>query len=188
MSVIIILAALFQIISSKDRKSLKRYIEKFRIGDDGENLFIEKLSVKLDDGYVYISKYPMNSGGDIDGILISKKGIIVLEIKNWRGKFAVYHRKIFKNFFHKLQRYSDAFEQVENNRTELERLIKGYKIRPWLGFGPRTNYNIKENPGVFVVNWDNIAEHVFSLKDILEPGEVENVVDILTSSTKIKPI
>ncbi len=76
-------------------------------GEEGENRVIKFLKRHLSDKYVYIKNYELSNyiknyelsnieTGDIDGILIGPKGIILLEIKNYHGLFRVSGQELYR--------------------------------------------------------------------------------------------
>jgi hypothetical protein len=65
--------------------------DKFFYGKTGEEEVVAELKEFLDDNYIYIRNYiiPNTKIGDIDGLIIGPRGIILLEIKNYEGIFRI---------------------------------------------------------------------------------------------------
>ncbi len=65
--------------------------ELYRRGLQGEQALIWFLAQRLDNRYLLLRNYtpppPFRTGGDIDGVLIGPHGVIVFEVKAWRGVF-----------------------------------------------------------------------------------------------------
>jgi len=82
------------------KTSLLKNIDKvmgFLFGQMGENKVTSVLKNHLDDSYTYIRNYKIpNFGGDIDGILITPRKIILVEVKTYTGKYKVVDGKFYK--------------------------------------------------------------------------------------------
>ncbi len=65
--------------------------ERFQQGEAGEQALLLSLAHQLDDSWVLLQDYlpppPWRAGGDIDGVLIGPRGVIVFEAKAWKGFF-----------------------------------------------------------------------------------------------------
>lgn len=77
-------------------KYLNPIINNF-FGQKGEDDICRLLESNLDDSYTYIRNYKLPyTKGDIDGILICKSGIILLEIKNYSSDYEVIDNEFYK--------------------------------------------------------------------------------------------
>lgn len=65
--------------------------ELYRRGLQGEQALIWFLAQRLDNRYLLLRNYtpppPFRTGGDIDGALLGPHGVMVFEVKAWRGVF-----------------------------------------------------------------------------------------------------
>lgn len=65
--------------------------ELYRRGLQGEQALIWFLGQRLDNRYLLLRNYtpppPFRTGGDIDGVLMGPHGVMVFEVKAWRGVF-----------------------------------------------------------------------------------------------------
>ncbi len=101
---------------------------KFKYGKEGEEKVQQILAESLNNDYIYVPNYiiPNTKIGDIDGLLISPKGIIILEIKNYVGIFRAsgndLYRKLGKYIF-KLY-YKNPFQQVLRQKEYLGKFLK----------------------------------------------------------------
>ena len=68
----------------------ERKYKKYRLGYEGENLVTENLKLELPDDFSLINDIPYRNkkGGteNIDHIILSQRGVLVIETKNHRGK------------------------------------------------------------------------------------------------------
>ena len=108
-------------------KSLQEEIEFLKYGKEGEEEVLQILEESLDDNFIYISNYviPNTRIGDIDGLLMGPKGIIILEIKNYAGFFRVsggdLYRKL-KGDIYKLYK-KNPFKQIIKQKDYLEKFM-----------------------------------------------------------------
>lgn len=99
---IIFVASIFFLSTylNKDRKEIREIMRLTGVGAQGEERVLKQLQTHLGDEYVYISNYvlPNTMIGDIDGMLIGPKGLIVIEIKTWHGQFKITCGEIYRRF------------------------------------------------------------------------------------------
>jgi len=96
------------------------------IGERGEVETLNYLNQRFDDSWYYIDNFsiPGIKMGNIDGILIGKKGIFVLEIKRWRGDF-----NVSNNIFYRLLENNKSYKyriQPIDQLTETSKLFVEY--------------------------------------------------------------
>jgi len=133
--VIFIVGVLIFIIFKDKFKALEDSIYKFRKGQRGEDSVVNALTQFLGDEYIYIPNYiiPNSRIGDMDGLIIGPKGVIILEIKNWEGIFRISGRDVYRRLradIYKLYR-KNPFVQVYRCNESLRKLLayKGMNTR-----------------------------------------------------------
>jgi len=95
-------------------------------GKKGEDMVASMLGSNFDDSYTYIRNYEIpDKGGDIDGILISPKGVLIIEVKFYSGSFEINDGKFYK--FHKKEHpdlcWYNPIKQAEKQRGYLQNLL-----------------------------------------------------------------
>jgi len=162
-------------ISKEQLDSVVKEIENFRYGEEGEKAILKTLRDTMDSSYAYIPNYtiPNTKIGDVDGLLIGPKGIVILEIKNWSGVFRIsgsdVYRRIKRDIF-KLYCKS-PFKQIVQQEKYLEKFLneKGIDVRtvPVIVFTERGKiYAFSGQTGVYITEQNKLANHLFKLPPI----------------------
>jgi hypothetical protein len=152
-------------------QSLQEDLEFFKYGKEGENKVLQILEESLDDNFTYITNYviPNTRIGDIDGLLIRPKGIIILEIKNYAGIFRIsggdMYRKIKGDVF-KLYK-KNPFKQIKKQKEYLDKFLheKGIdvKITPIVVLVYGKIEKITGPTQVFITGAHQLPNHIFEL-------------------------
>jgi hypothetical protein len=152
-------------------QSLQEDLEFFKYGKEGENKVLQILEESLDDNFTYITNYviPNTRIGDIDGLLIGPKGIIILEIKNYAGIFRISGRDIYRklrgNVF-KLYK-KNPFKQIKKQKEYLDKFLheKGInmKITPIVVLVYGKIETITGPTQVFITEAHQLPNHIFEL-------------------------
>jgi hypothetical protein len=169
-----IFAVIFFTLSKNHVDTLVDQIRSFRFGKEGEDAVIEELKKTLDDNYVYVTNYqiPNTKIGDIDGLLICPKGILVLEVKNYVGVFRISGDDMLRRLrgdIYKLYRRS-PFQQVIRQTKYLDKFFKdnGVNVRvlPIVVLVTGKISAISGATGVFVAEINKLTNHIFELSSI----------------------
>jgi hypothetical protein len=150
------------------------YVEyrKAKYGVEGENLVKEELSKFFDDSYVYISNFiiPETKIGDIDGILIGPKGLFIIEVKNWAGRFRISSTDMLRHLkgdIFKLYR-KNAFYQIGRQVNYLKKYFKNKNIDidiiPTFVLVDGKIETIVGETGIFVCELNKLINHLFEFK------------------------
>ena len=170
-------------------ENLSEEIRNFRYGKEGEESVLNMLSKTLDDNYIYIPNYtiPNTRIGDIDGLLIGPKGIIIIEIKNWDGYFRIsgpdVYRKLRGAIF-KLYKKS-PFKQIARQGQYLAKFLKEngiyMKIIPLVVLVYGRIASISGKTGIFITEENNLINHIFKLTPIPEysPETIQKILEAL---------
>jgi hypothetical protein len=116
-------------------QSLQEDLEFFKYGKEGENKVLQILEESLDDNFTYITNYviPNTRIGDIDGLLIGPKGIVILEIKNYAGIFRISGEDMYRKLKGDVYRLykKNPFEQIMKQKEYLDKFLyeKGINIK-----------------------------------------------------------
>lgn len=146
-------------------------IRNFRYGKKGEEEVSGILKDTLDDNYVYIENYtiPNTRIGDIDGLLIGPKGVIIIEVKSYAGVFRISGEDMFRKLkrdIYKLYRKS-PFKQVIRQRKYLTKFLKekGIDVQVIaIVVLVRSKINtISGETKVFVTEPNKLTNHIFKL-------------------------
>lgn len=151
----------------------------FYYGRAGEEKVIETLENTLDDSYTHIANYliPNTRIGDIDGILVGPKGIVILEVKNYVGVFRISGDDMYRRLkgdIYKLYRKS-PFKQTIRQKECLTKFLKdkGLDTRVLativLVSGKITHIN--GEPGVFITEVSKLTNHIFELSPVTNWSE-----------------
>jgi hypothetical protein len=96
----------------------------YRWGIQGEKAVEKELHV-LDDSYSLINDIMMSdSGGNIDHVLLSPKGIFIIETKNYSGEIRCNGDQWTKKVGYRLYEIRSVSKQAKNNAKRLSNLIK----------------------------------------------------------------
>ncbi len=162
------------------KKFEKNWDDPFHAGAKGENEVIDKLS-QLDDEYhvlcgvkiglpyfiSYNGKKNLKSA-QIDFVVVSKKGVYVIEVKNWSDKFV------------EQQNYFSPHEQAGRDGRLLWHVLKSWRREPRVtSVVLSIKGNIKYDPKykvVFVANINNINKLLENRQDVLSEKQVKKIV------------
>lgn len=148
---------------------LKNY-QKMKLGAMGEERVREMLKQTLDDNYLYISNLsiPNTRIGDIDALLVGPKGLFILEIKTWHGRFKVLGPNICLDRGRgNLRMYKNVFKQVLRQADFLERYLKEKNLnirpRPIIVFVLGKITEISGSPGVWITDATRLTNDIFKM-------------------------
>lgn len=159
-------------------------------GEKGEEIITEVLKRSLDHRFIYIKNYslPNVERGDIDGLILGPKGIIVLEVKNYFGEFRIsgsdLYRKTRKWLTYKLYPKS-PIRQVLKQAYFLRQILKDknidVKIIPIVVFVNGRIESIQDLDECFVVEYSDLTDFIYSQPDLKNWNEdlEKNVLNIL---------
>lgn len=175
---------------SKDHiDTLVDNIKSFRFGKEGEDRVIEELKKTLDDSYIYVTNYqiPNTRIGDIDGLLIGPKGIIIIEVKNFSGVFRFAGEDMYKRVRGDIYRYfrKNPIWQINRQREYLGKFLKekGIDIKPSaivVMAGGKISH-ISGAMGVFITEDYKLANHIFELNSMYSysPELAQKILNVL---------
>lgn len=165
-----------------DRKELFSELKHFSQGILGENNIQQILEQHLSDEYLYIKNYtvPNTFIGDIDGILIGPKGIILIEVKNWLGEFLI-RWKSFLNTQTGSRR--SPYKQIENQEKVLSYYLrsKGIQEKPQklLVLVGGSVKSIQGKTGTYTLELQNLTKHLDTIKKELPESEIQSIYKAL---------
>ena len=120
-----------------------------KIGNEGEELILGQLQSFLPKPFYLFKKIKTTKdSGDIDAVIITPKGIFVIECKNWVGNIYTSRDRDTATVYREPNTdepiyYTNPVKQVEKNTYKVYKLLKGLA---------NTKYNemqLKENKGYF---------------------------------------
>lgn len=123
------------VFKNKDYKESVQQIKKWKKGMDGEKEVQTLLESNFDDSYTLITNFTPQDVkiGDIDGILVGPKGLYILEVKKWGGKFRISCADIFKHLYgnHYIL-CKNIFKQIDSQVSALTKYLisKNFKNIP----------------------------------------------------------
>lgn len=141
-------------------------------GKEGEAVVAKILSETLDNNYTYVKNYliPNTRIGDIDGLLIGPKGLILIEVKNYQGVFRIAGNDVLRRLrgdIYKLYRKS-PFKQTERQQEYLAKYLKGkgiiIPIHAVIALVSGKISAISGETGLFIAEAQNLTNYVFKLK------------------------
>lgn len=120
---------IFVVYKNSDRKELFHQLQSFTKGINGEKQVRTLLKNNLSDEYTYLPNYviPKSFVGDIDGLLVGPKGVIIIEVKNWFGSFLVQSGNIYRKSDPEAQ-LRNPFIQVARQAEALEAFLKANQL------------------------------------------------------------
>jgi len=162
------------------KKFEKNVDDPFHAGAKGENKVLEKLSQLGDEYHVlcgvriglpyfisYNGKKNLKSA-QIDFVVVSKKGVYVIEVKNWSDRYV------------EQQNYFSPHEQAGRAGRLLWHFLKSWRREPRVSSVVLSiKGNIKYDPNykvVFVANIENINNFLEKRQDSLSEKEVKKIV------------
>ncbi len=159
-------------------------------GKKGENLIAKSLSENFDDSYTYMRNVtlPNHKIGDIDGLLINSKEIVIIEIKYYTGEYIIKDGNFYK-LRGSHQRYFEPFhgpiKQAEKQKSALTEYLKqkGFTphIRVFVALAHGKVIGI-HNPHIYVLNNDNLIlklKEEFASTVHLQNQSVEEIEKLL---------
>ncbi|MDD3940836.1 MAG: nuclease-related domain-containing protein [Candidatus Pacebacteria bacterium] len=187
----VIIASLILIIiftlKNKDYQWIKSRLLSYRRGISGEVLVVEKLKYHFDDSYTYVANYsnPAVCWGDIDGILVGPKGLFLIEIKSWRGRFRMFGDEICRRISNDLYRvYKSPIKQLDDNRIKLNKYLNSngllIKCRPFIVLVDGKIENFNGSTGIFITDPEKIVQEILSSPDHnLSSKQINGILSIL---------
>lgn len=158
-------------------KILDRMIEPFRKGQEGEKEVLEMLKNNLPDDYSCMPNFiiPKTLIGDIDELIIGPKGIIILEVKNYKGYFRICGGEFFlklKGALYFLYFYKNPIKQVIQQRNWLSNYLekKGLNnitIHPIVVLVSGNIEAIIGQTGVWVTKDEDLVNYILTLPNIV---------------------
>lgn len=145
-------------------------------GKKGEDMICSELEKHFDNSYIYIRNYkiPHKIIGDIDGVLISAREIILLEVKYYTGKFSV-RDGVFYRIYPNSKEYRMSHNPIQQAKRQTDALIKmvhatypHIKIRSFVVMASGEITNISGPTGVYVLNKENLVEKILQEKNSSE--------------------
>jgi len=146
--------------------------EKGIIGEER----LEEVLKNYPDDYILVFNYeiPEPRIGDIDALLISPKGIFILESKNYNGTFRLSGSDLYKKT--KFRTYKllikDVMGQIKRQKEALERYLKNNGIEipiyPFLVF--TSNHSFVEQPSpqteIFVTHYKLLPHEIYKFENL----------------------
>jgi hypothetical protein len=150
-------------------------------GRRGEDIIVDVLQRRDDSHYLINDVILPSSRGNIDHVLLTPKGIFVIETKHWDGEIICHgdewHRRYRKGLFSaKDFDAGSPSRQVKMNAINLSRLIEARlfhdTFRIWVEglvvfTNPRVRLKLHE-PSVAVLRVDDLYDYIINLKNIME--------------------
>ncbi len=175
------------LLKNKDYQWIKSRLSSYRKGISGETLVIEKLKYHFDDSYTYVANYsnPAVCLGDIDGIFVGPKGLFLIEIKSWRGRFRMFGDEICRRISNDLYRvYKSPIKQLDDNRIKLNKYLNSrgllIKCRPFVVLVDGKIENFNGSTGIFITNPEKIVQEILSSPDHnLSSKQIDEILSIL---------
>ncbi|TSC89215.1 MAG: hypothetical protein G01um10143_596 [Parcubacteria group bacterium Gr01-1014_3] len=166
------------LISRKYGDPLFDKISGFQSGKEGEEKILNMLKETLDDSYIYVPNYiiPNTRIGDIDGLLLGPKGVIILEVKNYSGVF-----DFEAGHMHKKRGWYNFFElprPVWQTARQKDFLVKFFKtkgvdvrVMAMLVLAGGKIGKITGETGIFITEASKLTNHIFELSPITNWSE-----------------
>jgi hypothetical protein len=164
---------------------------RLQAGFEGERALIHALNV-FDEQYFGYSGIPISvfdtlqSGLDIDYLLVGPSGVYVIEVKNWSGRISF---DVAANQWTRPERGASGMEEkspsqeVKRGASFIEQALN-VKTNPIVVFtNPTADFPRGAADGVTVVGLDALPRWIWSQKPIWDIKKVQSVVDDL--DTKI---
>jgi hypothetical protein len=159
-------------------------------GKKGEDLIADCLSKNFNDSYTYIRNVilPDSKIGDIDGLLINSKEIVIIEVKYYTGEFIIKDgnfSKVINSRHYPFKLTHDPIKQAEKQKSALTEYLKqkGFTphIRAFVALAHGKVINI-QNSHIYVLNKENIIQKIkeeFASTANLQDQSVEEIVGVL---------
>ena len=163
----------FYVWLNKDRKAIKAIIRATGVGVEGEEKVLMSLQKDLGDEYTYIQNYqaPNTYKGDIDGILFGPKGLIILEVKTWHGRFKVACGEIYKKIgYDVFKLYKNPFAQIKKQVDILGGLLHSrplsIRIKPLIVLVGGNIFQIKDKTGTYIIEDHKLLKFIEGLPNV----------------------
>ena len=167
--------------------------EKGIIGEER----IEEVLINYPDDYILIFNYeiPEPRIGDIDALLISPKGIFILESKNYNGTFRLSGSDLYKKTRFRTYKLliKDVVGQIKRQKEALERYLKNNGIEipiyPFLVF--TSNHSFVEQPSpqteIFVTHYKLLPYEIHKFENLpnYSPELQQKIIKTLNLINKI---
>jgi hypothetical protein len=167
--------------------------EKGIIGEER----IEEVLINYPDDYILVFNYeiPEPRIGDIDALLISPKGIFILESKNYNGTFRLSGSDLYKKTRFRTYKLliKDVVGQIKRQKEALERYLKNNGIEipiyPFLVF--TSNHSFVEQPSpqteIFVTHYKLLPHEIYKFENLpnYSPELQQKIIKTLNLINKI---
>jgi hypothetical protein len=144
-------------------------------GIEGEER-IEEVLKNYPDDYILVFNYeiPEPRIGDIDALLISPKGIFILESKNYNGTFKLSGSDLYKKTRFRTYKLliKDVVGQIKRQKEALERYLKNNGIEipiyPFLVFTSDHSYIEQPSPQteIFVTHYKLLPHEIYKFENL----------------------
>lgn len=173
-------------IKNKHLKYLKKSLNNYLKGDIGEAMVISELMSRLDNSYTYITNYSNQEvcSGDIDGILLCQRGMFLIEVKNWYGRYRFFGMDVYKHVLSKFYPFKSPIKQLGINNEKITQYLQekgiGVNPRPFVVFVNSDIEQINGKTGIFITNQKKIADKIFtSPNQNLSSAEIDKILKAL---------
>jgi hypothetical protein len=185
--------AKFFIERSEVHFSKRDIAEKVIIGEER----LKEVLKNYPDDYILVFNYeiPEPRIGDIDALLISPKGIFILESKNFDGRFRLSGNDLYKKIQFKIYKLinENILGQIKKQKEALERKLKDNGIEipiyPFLVF--TSNHSFVEQPSpqteIFVTHYKLLPHEIYKFENLpnYSPELQEKIIKALGLGNKI---
>ncbi len=171
---LVVLIVIFVALKNPIEDLIDEY-KDYIYGKEGEEYVEKILSETLNDEYSYIRNYiiPNTRIGDIDGLLVGPKGIIVIEVKNYAGVFRISGGDMYRRLrgdIYKLYRKS-PFRQTIQQRDYLKRFLReknfDVPIAALIVLVDGKISSISGETKIFVIEPEKLTNHIFKMSPVL---------------------
>lgn len=155
-------------------------ISKAKFGDDGEREVLNKLEKCLDDSYYVYPNFKIPGRKfDVDFLIVGKKGIIAMEVKNSSSLFSFTEKEAFRikgaGYTQEITRLignADPRIKLKNHCKSLEYYlysigVKNAKVRKVLVF-VNSSIKIEGKSGIYIIKKLDELDHYFESLNINE--------------------
>lgn len=174
---------------NKNHQWMRWQFGSFRRGTEGEEKAMQVLGARLDDSFTYIANYVNSAAcsGDIDGIVVGPKGVFLLEIKNWRGRFRASGFDLYRYRGGRMyELYNSPITQIQANMEKLGKYFQGKGIQaPIRSFVVMTDGYIESfngNTGIFIAKPQEVTNEILNGVNRLNQERVQKVIEALSIS------
>lgn len=142
----------------------------FHTGTQGEDEVAAELC-DLSDKYTYIRnfKISMSDKWDIDAVMVGPKGVLAIEIKNWKGRFEIREDGIYIYRDKRAEFYKDDLNIQKKRAMDLQAHFRqmGYdiEVRPLFILANDNIFYTRKNIGAWVTTGRKSLETITGLPD-----------------------